>query len=149
MLKNQKFIDEISFQRNSIQLINAELINVDFRNFGNAPEGKKKLNFQLSNDIEMVDKKAEIFLTAIIGSEKSTGFEMEIVYKGIVIATPGSGLTEEELKEYANQHIVPMLLPYIREVSTSLISRTTLSRFILPTLDVLNFLSGQKLNEKP
>lgn len=145
-MMDEKFLDEMSFQRNLIQLISAELVDVNFKNFENVKEGKKKLAFQILSKANVNDNKANIYATAIIGSEEDTGFKMSITYKGIVVSN-NTDITGEKLKEYTSRHIIPMLLPYIRETSTSLISRTNHAKFILPTLDVLNHLQELTNNE--
>lgn len=143
---DEQFLNEMSFQRNSIQLKNVELIDINFKNFEKVKEGKKRLAFQILSKAEVDNNKAIIYATANIGSEEDTGFKMSITYKGTVISI-NNEVRGEKLKEYTSQHIVPMLLPYIRETSTSIISRTNHDKFILPTLDVLNYLQGLNNNE--
>lgn len=137
-------ITELEFQRNSIQLIRAFLVNAKLDIHDGNKKGK--LSFKLKKEARINEEVAEIFLNATIGSKEETGFVLDITYKGVVRAVPNSKITIEEVLEYSQLHIVPMLLPYIRETATSIISRTEFPPFMLPTLDVINYLKVQLEN---
>lgn len=141
---NKDILDNLFFQRNAIQLRYVELIDVSFNNLGS--DEYTDLPFALHRHAEIEDDHANIFLTAEIGAKESTGFTMTIKYKGEVYST--IEIDDEQLKNYALQNVVPMLLPYVREVSSSLISRTNLPNFTLPTLDVINYLKSISEDEQ-
>lgn len=143
-MNNKDVLDNLIFQRNAIQLRYVELIDVQFNNIG--IDAYSDLPFALYRHAEIENDYANIFLTAEIGSKDDTGFSMTIKYKGQVYST--TDIDTDQLKNYALQNVVPMLLPYIREVSSSLISRTTLPSFMLPTLDVINYLKAINDNDQ-
>ncbi|MEX3746520.1 hypothetical protein [Lysinibacillus xylanilyticus] len=143
-MANQEFLNELNFQRNSIQLRDVELLEIKFTNIG--IDEYKDLPFQLNRHAEIEEKHVNIYLIAIIGDEEKSGFNMEVKYKGEVYSVEDE-MGMEELKNYALQHVIPMLLPYVREVSSSIINRTDLPYFMLPTLDVINYLKSIRENE--
>lgn len=143
-MENKDFLNEISFQRNSIQLRRVELIEVAFKNSGDI-EQNEDLSFSLHRSAEIDKECVNIYLTAEIGHSNIAGFSMNIKYRGEVYSL--NDISMEELENYALQNVIPMLLPYIREVSSSLIGRTELPSFMLPTLDVINYLQEMRKNE--
>lgn len=137
-MENRDVLNNLIFQRNSIQLRYVELLEVSFENVG--INEYTDLPFAIYRNAENENDYVNIYLTAEIGSLEVTGFKMTVKYKGQVYAV--QDINKEELKNYALQNVVPMLLPYVREVSSSLISRTELPNFMLPTLDVINYLKS-------
>lgn len=142
MVGNKDFLDELNFQRNSIQLRSVELLECNFENLG--IDEYEDLPFELNKQAEIDGDHVNIYLTAILGNEEKSGFKMKVKYKGVVHSVVEMGM--EELQNYALQHVIPMLLPYVREVSSSLINRTDLPYFMLPTLDVINYLKSTRDN---
>lgn len=143
-MMEEQFINQISFERNAIQLIEVELWNVLFSNNREHMIEDTQLDFELhTRTVGVTSSEIDIFLLAIIGDEEKTGFSMHIEYRGRVNSTK-EDILNEELEEYAQQNIIPMLLPYIREISSALISRTKLPTLMLPTLDVINHIKNRK-----
>lgn len=132
-------LNEVNFQRNSIQLDSVELLEIKFSNTKEDGKEYKNLPFGLKRAVEIEGDFAYIFLKARIGEEEESGFTMNIEYKGKVTRINES-INLEELKQYSFDHVIPMLLPYIRETLSSILNRTDLPHFMLPTMDVINYL---------
>ncbi|MED1607741.1 protein-export chaperone SecB [Cytobacillus kochii] len=134
-----ELVEYYNFIRNSIQLVDAELISMTC---------KSDKSFQSENEIEIPmlfqrrvelisQNKMEIYLRAEVGM-KDGPFYFDIEYRGKCLAL--SEIEEKEFERYSLDQVVPLLLPYVRECVTSTMAKMDLPIYTIPTMDVLGTL---------
>lgn len=102
----------------------------------------RNIVLKLQRNVEIVDGRAKIDLSAIVTFEEEGPFYIETELEGLCV--PTLEISEEELKEYAYEQVTPLLLPYVREIVTNALSRMDLPIYYIPTMDVLKSLEANK-----
>lgn len=102
----------------------------------------RNIVLKLQRNVEVVDGRAKIDLSAIVTFEEEGPFYIETELEGLCV--PTREISEEELKEYAYEQVTPLLLPYVREIVTNALSRMDLPIYYIPTMDVLKSLEANK-----
>ncbi len=134
-----KIYKEYVMARNSIQLIDAYIIDVKISRF-KEQEGEANIQFGLATRSEYVDEKnADAYLkTQICVSDVSTEeiiSEIEVACKGQF--NSDHAMTEEKLIGFVDMQIVPQLLPYVRSAVASLSAMMSIASINLPTMDII------------
>ncbi|MBY9079571.1 protein-export chaperone SecB [Paenibacillus sp. CGMCC 1.18879] len=128
--------------RYNIQLENVELFSMECESF-NIPEGDGSISIRIGLEIrsQILDEDtAEIFLRTTLDFEDDGPFYIKIVYRGV--CSQNGNLTEEEFKSQAEDQTVPLLLPYVREYVSDVITRMGYPPYYLPTMDVMQSLAS-------
>lgn len=130
--------DHYKFIANSVQLKNIELVSLkcDKKDLDKMKNKKPIVEMNFKRIAKLLNEtEVEIKLNTIL--EVKDLFTFNIIYKGICEKINPS-LTEEELEEYAYTQVVPLLLPYVRELISNTMWRMNLPVFTIPTMDILS-----------
>lgn len=131
---NSFSFEEAIIAKNSIQLLNVSLHEL----ICSRGEGEDtKLNVRFQHRVGQIDddNRLQIYLKVDVGFEKNGPFNITCVHEGLVKSA--EEIDEEDLIQYADNQIVPLLLPYARECIASTLIRMQLPPYTLPTIDVL------------
>lgn len=141
-----KLLEEYIIAKNSIQLIDVELMVLNSeKNIAVEKEGKG-LSLEIKREVGAIDGNVlDAFLHVdIVGPDDL--FKIHLVLRGICNRFDLE-ITDNKFKEYAHSQIVPLLLPYARECISNTLNRMKLPIFYLPTIDVLDTLKVNKKND--
>lgn len=130
---NTEILNRYKLIRNNVELTNVELELIESR------KGKFKddLSLSIKRGVKLTsDDNAEIYLATSLedGHEEDATF-INVVFKGICKSL--GEIKGEEFKKYTYEQIVPLLLPYAREIISNTMVRMKLPIFVIPTMDVL------------
>jgi len=107
----------------------------------------KTMNVSIQRGVSMLEAGAVIAIKVNIDFEEDGPFELELELEGLCVATNES-ITEEELRQYAFDQVVPLLLPYARETVASTLARMHLPIFNIPTMDVLQSMAYNSVDSQ-
>lgn len=138
-----KLLEEYKIARNSIQLIDVELMVLNCEKNISVDKEGKGLSLEIKREVGDIDNnKLDAFLHVdIIGPDEI--FKIHLILRGIC-NRGNREITDNQFKEYAHSQIVPLLLPYARECISNTLIRMKLPNFHLPTIDVLETLKANK-----
>lgn len=136
---------------NSVQFLDVELVSLNCirREIEIDPEQAKDADFEvkilMKREVKLISEdKANIFLHSQVGIPGGL-FDFDITYKGLCITTKELDATTFE--QYAYNQVVPLILPYVRECISSTMARMGLPVFTLPTIDVLDSIEENMLDQ--
>ncbi|THF80815.1 protein-export chaperone SecB [Cohnella fermenti] len=132
------------FVKNHIQLLNVSLSELTCsREQGSHTHLTAQFEHRFGR---LTDReKISIYLKVSIDFEELGMFRISCTHEGIVAAS--NELPEEDLEEYLEDQIVPLLLPYARECIASTLARMQVPPYTLPTMDVLQSLAASSEGE--
>jgi len=104
------------------------------------------LDMAIQGKTELIDStKAVIYLKVTLGRKQDYPFYIDIVHKGLCYSN--GEVKDGELEKYANDQIIPLLLPYARESVSSIMTKMNLPVYTIPTIDVLGTLKVNRQGE--
>lgn len=131
--------------RFNIQLEEVELMEMQCEKFEISDISDEPVPMKLGIEVRSAlqdEKTIETFLRVTIDFEKNKPFFVRVIYKGVF--SQNGALDEDNFRSQAEDQAVPLLLPYIREYVSDVISRMGYSPYYLPTIDVLKSLASNK-----
>lgn len=139
----QSIFDEYKFSRHMIQMRDARIIGCDFEN-KNPFSGESSFNikFSLKRNVKLISPDlchGFLYAHIDIASKKDDKLVMPIDIKcmGNFILSEGESLGEDEFVRQVALQLVPQLLPYVRELLSTISTMSLAVPIILPTMDVI------------
>lgn len=133
-------LEYYKFIANSVQFKKAELVSMNCEKNDISEDSKGKelgVNLAFQRETRLIkDATVEVILHTYL-SVPNDLFKFEIIYKGICIKLDPK-ISETAFEQYAYDQVVPLLLPYVREIVSSTMARMNLPIFTIPTMDVLD-----------
>ncbi|MCY8401363.1 MULTISPECIES: protein-export chaperone SecB [Bacillus] len=131
-----------SIQLQKVQLESLNCINRGIEEF--SEDYELELEFFRKVNLEN-ETEAKISLKAIVGFKEKGPFLLEIIYNGTCSLLDNN--EKDNFKDYCNKQVVPLLLPYIREIVSNTLIRMGLPNFTVPTIDIIaSYIENEESN---
>lgn len=137
-------LDYYKIIKNSVQFKEADLVAIRCYKNDVDVEGRASVNLRFERETNLLAEDiAEVKLITYLSLDNDF-FNFEIEYKGICYKLDET-ISEEMFERYAHDQVVPLLLPYVRECISSLMSKMNIPVFTIPTIDVLDTLEANSV----